>query len=328
MTACSRGMLTTEFRLFMETDQCALLKPLHSLLLERPYLAQTSPAPLCSLLKSGFNQRVTFVAFFLLFLTSLHSFAYEVGTTPKGNASGGCPEFFLGGVAPRVLNTKLQPGYRQLCFSGFSVGYSPISKTPLWSAEHLTRESLRMAKGLRRVNAFHEETRLPEQDRAFLSDYAHSGFDRGHMSPSADQSSERAQEESFSLANMVPQNSNNNRHIWEGIESATRTWTKSQGELFILTGPLFLGSHVQQLKGRVMVPTHIFKLIYDPQQRKASAYMVLNEATDDYKVIGLGELEKLSGIDLIPFLQTDQKNTLIDLPRPTPHQEHKNSGWD
>jgi len=265
---------------------------------------------------------------YLFLLTSLNSFTNELGINGNSTGNNACPGFFQGSGAPQVLNPKLQQSYHLLCFKSFAVGYSAISRTPLWSAEHLTRDSLNMARGLKRVNAFHEEYRLPERDRAFLNDYAHSGFDRGHMSPSADQPSEEAQQESFSLANMVPQNPNNNRHLWEGIESATRTWAKSNGELFIITGPLFIGSQVQQLKSRVMVPTHLFKLIYDPRQNRASAYLVLNEATDEYKVVSLAELQNLSGIDLMPNLPKDQKNILINLPKPTPHHERSGSGWD
>jgi endonuclease G len=230
-----------------------------------------------------------------------------------------CPQFFAQGREPQILNPKLAQNIRLLCFSSFAVGYSPVSRTPLWSAEHLSRDSLYRAKGLKRVNAFHEEERLPSGERSFLSDYAHSGFDRGHMSPSADQPSEQAQQESFSLANMVPQNPNNNRHLWEGIESATRTWAKSAGDLYIITGPLFIGSSVEQLHGRVMVPTHLYKIVYDPARRAASAYLVLNKETDEYSVVSLEELSKIAGIDFVPALNAIQQQEKIQLPKPTPH---------
>ena len=80
--------------------------------------------------------------------------------------------------------------------------HSGISRTPLYSAEHLTRANLAAAKKLSKKDSFHPESTLPAQDRAELSDYARSGYDRGHLSPNADFANRSAQAESFSLANM------------------------------------------------------------------------------------------------------------------------------
>ena len=279
----------------------------------------------------GFSASLTLYLSIILSLVGYANFcpALDIGWDSGGGAppheamhsasASACPQFYVQATEPKVLNPKLAQNIRLLCFSNFAVGYSPVSRTPLWSAEHLTRDLLYRAKGLKRVNAFHEEDRLPSSERAYLSDYARSGYDRGHMSPSADQPSEQAQQDSFSLANMVPQNPNNNRHLWEGIESATRTWTKSAGDLFIITGPLFIGSSLEQLHGRVMVPTHLFKIIYDPATGGASAYLVKNIETDEYAVISLDELSKVAGIDFIPVLNATQKHTKINLPAPTPH---------
>jgi len=59
--------------------------------------------------------------------------------------------------------------------------YSGVTRTPLYSAEHLTKARIEAAKGVRRHNAFHAEKRLPKADRSELRDYAKSGYDRGHM---------------------------------------------------------------------------------------------------------------------------------------------------
>ena len=61
----------------------------------------------------------------------------------------------------------------------------------------------------------HADANLPNDDRAELSDYVRSGFDRGHMAPNGDMPTRSGQYESFTLANMVLQNPNNNRYIWE-----------------------------------------------------------------------------------------------------------------
>ena len=105
--------------------------------------------------------------------------------------------------APEIVNEKLAAKTKELCFEAFGVMHSGISKTPLWSAEYLTASAI--DADVPRKDKFHEETQLPQNERAELKDYAKSGYDRGHMSPSADMPTESAQADSFSLANMVPQ---------------------------------------------------------------------------------------------------------------------------
>ncbi|MFH4117789.1 DNA/RNA non-specific endonuclease, partial [Acinetobacter baumannii] len=88
-----------------------------------------------------------------------------------------------------------------LCFNGFNVLYSGMSKTPLWSAEYLSPE--RLSTKIKREDNFHEETRVPERHRSLLSDYRGSGYDRGRMSPNGDMPTKDSQFDSFSLSNMV-----------------------------------------------------------------------------------------------------------------------------
>jgi endonuclease G len=141
-------------------------------------------------------------------------------------ASTGCPQFFPHGNAPDLVNQKLLPKTRTICYSAFAVLHSGITRTPLWAAEHLTRKGLDAAVATERKDTFHEESRLPPRERADLDDYARSGFDRGHLAPAADMPDERAQHESFSLANMIPQDPQSNRGLWSGIESAVRGLTR------------------------------------------------------------------------------------------------------
>ena len=137
-------------------------------------------------------------------------------------AESACPQFFVGGTAPNLANPKLAARTRELCYSKFAVLHSGVTRTPLWSAEHLTRVQLDAARALDREGTFHSDPHLPKRERAELADYARSGFDRGHMAPSGDMPDRQAQQESFSLANIVPQNPDNNRDLWSDIEAAVR----------------------------------------------------------------------------------------------------------
>ncbi len=192
------------------------------------------------------------------------------GATTAAQSSECAPQFFKG-VSPSLKNEKLAAQTHAVCFSEIALLYSGVARAPLWSAEHLSPSRIERARTLPRLrsNAFHEEPALPAGERSALSDYRRSGFDRGHMSPNGDMSTVEAQEESFSLANMIPQDPCNNEVLWEGIESAVRDLASSD-DVFVVTGPAFLGSELQSLNGRVLVPTHMFQggLYSSPQRRR------------------------------------------------------------
>lgn len=225
-----------------------------------------------------------------------------------------CPEIYYANDAPDILNAKLFPKTQELCYSSFAVMHSGMSRTPLWSAEHLTREGLRSKS--KRSNNFHTEERLNPDERSELADYSRSGYDRGHMAPSADMPTPKAQQECFTLANMVPQNGVNNRGIWAAIEESTRKLAKGKGELYVITGPLFSGSNLQRIGGRVLVPTKIYKAVFNPVSQEGAAYVVENAPGDDYTVVTIAELEHMAGIRFFPQMKTSAKLTAMDLPDP------------
>ena len=117
-------------------------------------------------------------------------------------AQTACQDIYFEYEAPNIINTKLTVRTKELCYREFAVMYSGVSRTPLWSAEHLKRERLNTYTV--RSGEFYPEERLPFDDRAELEDYSHSGYDRGHMSPSGDFTDPLSNKECFSLANMIP----------------------------------------------------------------------------------------------------------------------------
>jgi len=240
-----------------------------------------------------------------------------LSVSPSGARAGqtACPEHYLWGQSPDIVNEKIAVKTREVCFAAYGVTHSGITRTPLWAGEHLTKDNLADAKGRERANNFHPEDRLPADERAELADYSRSGYDRGHMAPAADMPSDQANSESFTLANMVPQNPNCNRGVWAGIEIAVRNLAKQEGELYVITGPLFQGSGIRQIGGRVMVPTHVYKVVYDPK-RGAAAYLAENAEGAGYSTVSLSELEKISGISFFPGLPAQWREHKIDLPEP------------
>jgi endonuclease G, mitochondrial len=246
---------------------------------------------------------------------------FVLSVQPLQAGQGSCASQLYLGAPPSIKNPKLAAQTYPLCFSEIALLYSGIARTPLWSAEYLTAARIERARSLPRLrsNAFHEELSLPAGERSELADYRRSGFDRGHMAPNGDMSTPAAQEESFSLANMIPQDPCNNEVLWEGIESAVRAMALSSGEVYVVTGPAFLGGELQSLKGRVLVPTHIFKAVFVPSRKASGAYFAPNDGSQSWEPISVSELEKRISVDVFPLLNRQVKDEAMSLPEPTPH---------
>ncbi|HJE22121.1 MAG TPA: DNA/RNA non-specific endonuclease [Methylorubrum populi] len=227
-----------------------------------------------------------------------------------------CSASFADGRAPTLTNPKLAERAVPLCFEAFAVLHSGASRTPLYAAERLTRRSVAAARRVDRADAFHEEDRLAEDDRARLSDYVHSGFDRGHLAPAGDMPSTASQAESFSLANIVPQNRTLNRSFWAAIEESVRRLATERGEIFVVTGPIFEGASTRAIKGRVLVPTALFKAVYDPRSGEAGAYLAPNDGSGDWRTVSLVALRDKAGIDVFPGLSDAAKARAMSLPEP------------
>ncbi|QEO18793.1 DNA/RNA non-specific endonuclease [Acetobacter vaccinii] len=229
-------------------------------------------------------------------------------------AQDSCPEFGAEDQLPVLLNPKLAPRTVLLCNRGYAVLHSGLAHEPLWAAEYLTRQDVEAAKRIgRSTNNFHEETRLPAGDGARLADYRGSGYDRGHQVPSGDASSLEAQEETFSLSNIVPQTPRLNQGIWAGVEMGVRALARRDGALYVVTGPLFEGQ-IQAIGQEVLVPSASWKAVYDPERNGAGAYVCTNTQAPSCKQMSVAALEARIGIDPFPGIAQSVKDRAMPLP--------------
>ncbi len=227
-----------------------------------------------------------------------------------------CPALFADGRAPSLTNPKLAARTLPLCFEAYAVLHSGLARAPLYAAERLTRASVASARQVARVDAFHDEDRVPDDQRARLDDYVRSGFDRGHLAPAGDMPTGEAQAQSFSLANVVPQDRAFNRGLWAEIEESTRRLATRRGTLFVVTGSVFEGDSTTAINGRVLVPTQLFKAIYDPARTEAGAYLAPNRADGAWRAVSLDALRAVAGLDAFPGVPADVKAVAMTLPEP------------
>ncbi|ELA08675.1 DNA/RNA non-specific endonuclease (Mg-dependent) [Moraxella macacae 0408225] len=208
---------------------------------------------------------------------------------------------------PTVAINMVKDSY-PLCFNGFAVLYSGVSRTPIWVGEYLTRQRLSYAKKLKREDNFHAESRLPSSVRSEIYDYKKSGYDRGHLAPNADMSNKTSQYDSFSLANIAPQHPDNNQKNWLKVEQLTRTLTNRYGSSYVITGVAYLSPQLKKLNNRVLVPTHFFKAVYFPSNNQAVAFITPNDASQQTDVVSLQQLQQVTGVDAFPNLPYTVKN--------------------
>lgn len=218
---------------------------------------------------------------------------------------------------------------------GFVVSYDARTRLPRWVYERLTADSLRGSER-RRGKEFREETAIEEPLRARLADFAGSGYDRGHMAPAGDlKGSASAMRDSFSLANVAPQDPELNREYWNRLECFLRDLARQHRAVHVFTGPLFLPkpegqdmvvSYKVLGTSRVAVPTHFFKVVLVERDREgaaperlAAAFVVPNRPVPaDTRLVTflrpVDVVERLAGIIFFPGLQ--RPTSAADQPPP------------
>ncbi len=134
------------------------------------------------------------------------------------------------------------------------------------------------------------------------------------MAPTAEIPTAIAQGESFSLANMAPQVPDMNRGVWAEIESDVRNLAVGQGELYVVTGPLFDVASAPRLNTRVAIPTAYYKAVYNPRTGETGAYVAWNEDDARVAIVSIARLRDASGFDPFPALPETMKTKTMALP--------------
>ncbi|MFI8619261.1 DNA/RNA non-specific endonuclease [Acidovorax sp. NPDC077693] len=224
-------------------------------------------------------------------------FEKDAFRVPQPTSFAQCPRFFVGGKPPAV---PARPLHRELCYEAFAVLHSGETRTPVFVAQRLNRRVIEQADE-ERADKFFADARLPAAERAELGDYKRSGYSRGHMAPAGDMSTPTAMAQSFSLANMVPQNIQHNGGAWSKIEQDTRRYVaRAKGDVYVITGPVYTRSSPSIGANEVRVPTYLYKLVYDATTQRAWAHWQANREGERVKSpITYQELVKRTGIDFL-----------------------------
>ena len=140
----------------------------------------------------------------------------------------------------------------------YSMSYSRDNGGPNWVSWHLDSSWLGTTP---RQDDFRADTTLPAGwYQVQATDFSGSGFDRGHMCPSADRTiTVAANSATFLMTNMIPQLPANNQGVWANLESYSRSLVSQGNELYIISGGQGLQFFIAN--GHVAVPAQTWKVI-------------------------------------------------------------------
>lgn len=194
--------------------------------------------------------------------------------------------------------------------TGYTLSYCEEYEVPYWVAYSLTREEV-VTQTAERKDNFRSDELIPTGS-ATLSDYKKSGYDRGHMAPAADfRWSEEAMSDTFYLSNMCPQVHAFNAGIWSDLESAVRSIAYTDGEVYVVTGPVLTDGPYETIgENNVAVPKYFYKVILDYTDPviKAIGFIMPNENSSEplsYFALSVDEVEEITQIDFFPALPDD-----------------------
>lgn len=163
----------------------------------------------------------------------------------------------LGNPSGAIVDSSNHNHYLLQC-AQYALDYSDNLGEPNWVSWDLTLSDQGSAT---RSTSFYTDTRLPSNFYVVTSSsYTNSGYDRGHMCPSADRTDTTAHNQIvFYMSNIVPQAPDNNQGPWERFETYCRSLTSSGYELVIISGPTwFSGDYLPS--GSAAIPDYTWKI--------------------------------------------------------------------
>jgi len=148
----------------------------------------------------------------------------------------------------------------------FTLSYNSSKGEPNWVSWHLSNAWKGDAK---RCNCFATDNTLPSSfDKITKNDYAHTGFDRGHLCPSEDRdANEEDNKATFLMSNMIPQSPHLNRITWVALETYCRKLIDAGDELYIIAGGYGSGGIGERgevskkIVENINVPAHCWKIV-------------------------------------------------------------------
>lgn len=235
--------------------------------------------------------------------------------------SSGDPDAMLPFGNPSHAKAADDPDNYLIVHRSHVLSYNNSRGTLNWVAWRTRRSDLGES---RERPDFETDKQLPSNfKRVRYYDYSGSGYQRGHMLPSADRFGDATlNAETFLMTNIVPQTGDLNEFPWEKLESHARKLVYRGAETYTIAG---VYGDRGKLKDKVTVPTNCWKVIV-VFTRGQSVNTIRTEteiiAVDMPNVDGIDDepwqkfvtsidaIEERTGLDLFELLPDDIENPI------------------
>jgi endonuclease G, mitochondrial len=196
----------------------------------------------------------------------------------------------------------------------YALSYNRDKGIPNWVSWELNKSWL---GDVPRSNNFKPDDTIPKEwKRVLPNDYIRSGYDKGHMTPSADRSNNAEDNAAtFLMTNIIPQAPDNNQGYWADLENYTRILANEGKQIYIISGGY--GQQGTIGKGKVAIPERVFKVIVVSEAGKDldginESTRVIAVDTPNYNgkkesswsqyLTTVDELEKKTGYDFLNYV--------------------------
>jgi len=158
------------------------------------------------------------------------------GTREPVSSSVNNRNLFLGNPSNAVPSVASIDNYLMVKLQ-YTLSYNSKTHTANWVSWQLNRSWIGTAD---RQDNFRPDDALPDAwYKVRPTDYTGSGYDRGHIAPSADRTRNEADNSAtFLMSNMMPQVPELNRGVWGELEEYCRELVQQGKELYIIAGPV------------------------------------------------------------------------------------------
>ncbi|HKX82625.1 MAG TPA: DNA/RNA non-specific endonuclease [Pyrinomonadaceae bacterium] len=256
----------------------------------------------------------------LLSISACRSAGGEIGaveTSPTPTAANHGTHLLFGNPS----NAGTDPANYLVIRSVGAYSYNNDRGSANWASWRTTKDDLGEAVPR---SEFEPDRSLPPYFAEITTlDYIRSGYDRGHLIPSADRWRDASvNRETFLMTNIVPQEPDLNQFPWEKLERQSRSWARWKFDVYTIAG---VYGEQDRLRGKVSVPTNCWKVIVlvrrgrgldsvDEHTRVIAVDMpnregIANDTWEKYRTT-VRSIEEKTGYDLLSNLPRELQDKL------------------